>query len=318
MRLAQSPSAALREEIVPELRIATRKSPLALWQAEFVKRALEDAHDDLFCELVPMTTSGDRFLNAKLTEIGGKSMFVKELQRALLDGSADIAVHSMKDVTAELPEALQISVFTPREDPRDALVSEVAASLAGLPDGARVGTASSRRQCQLLATRPDLRVGLVRGNVNTRLAKLDAGEFEALILAASGLMRLEFDARIAARIEPEQMLPSVGQGIMGVECRAGDQATLDRIAVLNDRDATDRILAERTMNRLLQGGCTAPMAGYAELQGDELWLRGLVGSLDGTQVIRAEARGARAQAEDIGREVAQALLERGAGPLLKA
>ena len=305
-----------RVNLVPTVRIATRKSPLALWQAEFVKQALEQAHDDIECVLVPMTTSGDRFLSAKLTEIGGKSMFVKELEKALLDGSADIAVHSMKDVTAELPDDLQISVYTEREDPRDALVTRVAASLDELPEGARVGTASSRRQCQLLASRPDLQVGLVRGNVNTRLAKLDGGDFDALILAASGLMRLKFDARIATCIEPEQMLPAVGQGIMGIECRLGDDETLARISVLNDTDASDRIRAERSMNKLLQGGCTAPMAGFAELHGDEVHLRGLVGSLDGLQIVRAEARGPRAQADEVGREVGKLLLARGAGPLL--
>ncbi|MEM7406211.1 MAG: hydroxymethylbilane synthase [Pseudomonadota bacterium] len=300
----------------PLVRIATRKSPLALWQAEHVSARLEAHHPGLRCELCPIVTSGDRFLSAKLTEIGGKSMFVKELERALLDGSADIAVHSMKDVTAQVPEGLHLAAYTAREDPHDALVSAAAARLIDLPAGARVGTASSRRQCQLLAVRPDLEVGLVRGNVNTRLAKLDAGEFDALILAASGLMRLEFDARIAERIDVTTMLPAVGQGIMGVESRADDAAMSELLAPLNDRDAQTCILAERSMNAVLAGGCTAPMAGYATLSADAVWLRGLVGSLDGRQVLRAEARGPATSPELLGRQVAEQLLAQGADRLL--
>lgn len=300
------------------IRIATRKSPLALWQAEHVKAALENAHADLRCELVPMTTSGDRFLSARLTDIGGKSMFVKELERALLEDAADIAVHSMKDVTAELPEHLHIPVYTSREDPSDALVTTVADSLESLPHGARVGTASSRRQCQLLALRPDLRVGLVRGNVNTRLAKLDAGEFDALILASSGLLRLGFESRIAARIADTQMLPSVGQGIMGIECRVGDAEVEARLAPLNDVQTHTRITAERAMNSVLDGGCSAPMAGFAVLEGDALWLRGLVGRLDGQQIVRAQARGSAADPVAVGRAVAEQLLALGAAAMLSA
>lgn len=298
------------------IRIATRKSPLALWQAEHVKSRLERAHKDLRCELVPMTTSGDRFLSAKLSEVGGKGMFVKELERALLDGSADIAVHSMKDVTAQLPDGLHIPAFTAREDPSDALVSSSATDLASLPHAARVGTASSRRQCQLLALRPDLQVGLVRGNVNTRLAKLDSGEFDALILASSGLMRLGFEKRIAGRIADTQMLPAVGQGIMGIECRMGDAAVETAVMSLNDSEAHVRITAERAMNTVLEGGCSAPMAGFAMLHDGQLWMRGLVGNLQGTEIIRAQARGSMADPGALGVEVAEALLAQGAYALL--
>jgi hydroxymethylbilane synthase len=302
------------------LRIATRKSPLALWQAEHVKDRLEKHHEGLRCELMPMSTSGDRFLNANLTEIGGKSMFVKELEGAIMDGSADIAVHSMKDVTAALPDGLEIAVYLEREDPRDALVGRAGgAKLTGteaLAQGARIGTASSRRQCQLLAVRPDLHVGLVRGNVNTRLRKLDAGEFDALVLAASGLIRLAMSARISAAIAPEAMLPAIGQGVMGIECRSDADAVKECISVLNDASAQTCVLAERAMNAALGGGCTAPLAGFATLEGGGLRLRGLVGRMDGAETLRADAHGALTAPSALGQAVAEELLGKGARALL--
>ena len=302
------------------LRIATRKSPLALWQAEHVKDRLEKQHEGLRCELMPMSTSGDRFLNANLTEIGGKSMFVKELESAIMDGSADIAVHSMKDVTAALPDGLEIAVYLEREDPRDALVGRAGgAKLTGteaLAQGARIGTASSRRQCQLLAVRPDLHVGLVRGNVNTRLRKLDAGEFDALVLAASGLIRLAMSARISAAIAPEAMLPAIGQGVMGIECRSDADAVKECISVLNDASAQTCVLAERAMNAALGGGCTAPLAGFATLEGGGLRLRGLVGRMDGAETLRADAHGALTAPSALGQAVAEELLGKGARALL--
>jgi hydroxymethylbilane synthase len=267
-----------------------------------------------------MSTSGDRFLNAKLTEIGGKSMFVKELETAILDGTADIAVHSMKDVTAMLPDGLEIAVYLEREDPRDALVGRAGGtSLVGteqLAQGARVGTASSRRQCQLLAARPDLQIGLVRGNVNTRLRKLDEGEFDALILAVSGLMRLQMSARISAAIAPEKMLPAVGQGVMGIECRSDAEAVKQCISVLNDAPAQTCVLAERAMNAALGGGCTVPLAGFATLESGGLRLRALVGRMDGTQTLRAEAHGDSNEPIALGQAVAQELLAKGARALL--
>ena len=305
---------------ISTLRIATRKSPLALWQAEHVKRRLERHHVGLQCELVPMSTSGDRFLNAKLTEIGGKSMFVKELETAIMDGSADIAVHSMKDVTAALPDGLEIGVYLEREDPRDALVGAATgaplANLEMLATGSRVGTASSRRQCQLLDMRPDLEIGLVRGNVNTRLRKLDEGEFDALILAASGLMRLEMTARISAALAPESMLPAVGQGVMGIECRSDDEDVKTVVGVLDDTHARTCVLAERAMNAALGGGCTAPLAGFATLEGNALRLRGLVGRMDGTEILRAESEGPVDAPAELGARVADQLLSQGARALL--
>lgn len=299
------------------IRIATRKSPLALWQAETISCALSKARPGLRCELVPMSTQGDRFLEAKLIEIGGKNVFIKELEEAMLDGRADIAVHSMKDVTADLPDGLALPVFAAREDPRDAFVSPHHQSFAALPPGARVGTASSRRQCQLLERRPDLQIGTVRGNVNTRLAKLDAGEFDALVLAAAGLKRLGLGARIRECFEPQHMLPAVGQGVMGIECRAGAPAVLDIIRAVDDLDASIRVRAERGVTTRLGGGCHVPMAAYAVRDGrGALYLRALVGDLDGTRILRARAAGSDADPEGLGQRVAEALLAQGAAELL--
>ncbi|AJD46857.1 porphobilinogen deaminase [Isoalcanivorax pacificus W11-5] len=298
------------------IRIATRSSPLAIWQAEFVQQRLEALHHGLRVELVRIKTQGDKILDTPLAKIGGKGLFVKELEEAMRDGRADIAVHSMKDVPMVLPEGFALPVICERHDPRDAFVSPQYTGLAALPQGARVGTSSLRRQAQLRAQRPDLSVTSLRGNVQTRLGKLDAGEFDAILLAAAGLKRLALDARIRCELPPEVSLPAVGQGAVGIECRADDDAVAALLAPLNDVDTWDRVVAERAMNRRLEGGCQVPIGGYAELQGDTVWLRGLVASEDGSEVLRAEARGPRTDAEALGIRVADALLAQGADRIL--
>ena len=298
------------------LRIATRKSPLALWQANFVKDRLEALYPDLRVELVPMSTQGDKILDTPLAKVGGKGLFVKELETAMLEGRADIAVHSMKDVPVEFPEGLGLHTICEREDPRDAFVSNRFKQIDELPQGALVGTSSLRRQCQLRAARPDLVIRDLRGNVNTRLAKLDAGEYDAIILAAAGLKRLEMAHRITAFIEPEQSLPANGQGAVGIECRLDDHELHALLAPLEHPETRIRVLTERAMNRALQGGCQVPIGAYALVQGDEVWLRGLVGSPDGTQVIRDEIRGPLADGEALGHALAQRLLAAGADVIL--
>ncbi|MDF2447359.1 MAG: hemC [Moraxellaceae bacterium] len=298
------------------LRIATRKSPLALWQAEFIRSELMRLHAGLQVELVTFTTQGDKILDTPLAKIGGKGLFVKELEVALLDGRADIAVHSMKDVPMEFPEGLALLAIGEREDPRDAFVSNHFAALESLPEGAVVGTSSLRRQCQLRHQRPDLVIRDLRGNVNTRLAKLDAGDYDALILASAGLKRLGFQARIRTEIAPEYSLPAVGQGALGIEARAGDARVAALIAPLDHAASALRVRAERAMNRRLQGGCQVPIAGYAELQGGELWLRALVGSVDGREIIRDELSGPRDNPEQLGEALADRLLAAGAGRIL--
>lgn len=298
------------------LRIATRKSPLALWQANFVKDRLEALYPDLRVELVPMSTQGDKILDTPLAKVGGKGLFVKELETAMLEGRADIAVHSMKDVPVEFPEGLGLHTICEREDPRDAFVSNRFKQIDELPRGAVVGTSSLRRQCQLRAARPDLVIRDLRGNVNTRLAKLDAGEYDAIILAAAGLKRLEMAHRITAFIEPEQSLPANGQGAVGIECRLDDVELHALLAPLEHTETRIRVLTERAMNRALQGGCQVPIGAYALVQGDEIWLRGLVGSPDGTQVIRDEIRGPLTDGEALGHTLAQRLLADGADAIL--
>jgi hydroxymethylbilane synthase len=300
------------------IRIATRKSALALWQAEFVKAQLEHFHPGLQVELVPMSTQGDKILDTPLAKIGGKGLFVKELEAAMLEGRADIAVHSMKDVPVEFPEGLQLQTICEREDPRDAFVSNNFATLADLPSGAVVGTSSLRRQCQLKAQRPDLVIRDLRGNVNTRLAKLDAGEYDAIILAAAGLIRLGFEARIRTHLPVEQSLPANGQGAVGIECRSDDTNIQALLAPLEHLPTRQAVLAERAMNRRLQGGCQVPIGAFAVHQDDELWLRGLVGSLDGQQILHAQVRGLAADAEALGLQLAEQLLQMGAGAILKA
>ncbi|KUJ91900.1 MAG: porphobilinogen deaminase [Pseudomonas sp. 63_8] len=301
-----------------EIRIATRKSALALWQAEYVKARLEHAHPGLKVSLVPMVSRGDKLLDAPLAKIGGKGLFVKELETALLENEADIAVHSMKDVPMDFPEGLGLYCICEREDPRDAFVSNTYASLDALPPGSVVGTSSLRRQAQLLARRPDLKIQFLRGNVNTRLAKLDAGEYDAIILAAAGLIRLGFEDRIRSSISAEDSLPAGGQGAVGIECRSADSDVHALLAPLHHRDTALRVTAERALNKHLNGGCQVPIACYALLEDDQLWLRGLVGQPDGGLLLRAEDRAASSDAEALGVRVAEALLAQGADAILQA
>ena len=300
------------------LRIATRKSPLALWQAEFVKAQLLKYHTDLDVELVAMTTKGDILLDTPLAKIGGKGLFVKELEVAMLDGRADIAVHSMKDVPMEFPPGLDLAVICERENPLDAFVSNDYKSLEELPDGAVVGTSSLRRQCQVRAHFPNLQIKELRGNVNTRLAKLDAGEYQAIILASAGLIRLGMNDRIACALDSSLSLPAGGQGAVGIECRTEDTATRELLAPLHNTDTASCVIAERAVNRHLQGGCQVPIACFAELDasGQTLGLRGLVGSIDGATLLRAELQGPRDNAEALGVELAEQLLAQGAGEIL--
>jgi hydroxymethylbilane synthase len=298
------------------LRIATRKSPLALWQAEHVKSRLLALNPELNVELVTFTTQGDKILDTPLAKIGGKGLFVKELEVAMLAGDADIAVHSMKDVPMEFPEGLELGIILERENPRDAFVSNTYKSLEDLPQGAIVGTSSLRRQCQLQRLRPDLVIRSLRGNVQTRLGKLDAGEYDAIILASAGLIRLEMESRIAQYIEPEVSLPAGGQGAVGIELRSGDEETLALLKPLQHDITAARVLAERAMNRRLEGGCQVPIACYALEQDGELWLRGLVGSIDGQQMLTAEYRAPVADAEALGIKAAEDLLSQGADKIL--
>lgn len=298
------------------LRIATRQSPLALWQANYIKHKLQVLYPQLTVELVTMVTKGDVLLDTPLAKIGGKGLFVKELELALLEGRADIAVHSMKDVPMQFPQGLHLSVICEREDPRDAFVSNQYTSLDELPQNAVVGTSSLRRQCQLKALRPDIELKTLRGNVGTRLRKLDEGEYDAIILASAGLIRLGEQQRIRSFIAPEVSLPAVGQGAVGVECRQDDEWVNQLLKPLLHQDTWDRVIAERAMNNRLQGGCQVPIAGYAILDGEQLFLRALVGAVDGSKVLRAEATAVRSQAEQLGVQVAEMLLAQGAQDLL--
>ena len=298
------------------VRIATRKSALALWQAEFVKAELERFHADVRVELVPMSTQGDIILDTPLAKIGGKGLFVKELEQAMLDGRADIAVHSMKDVPVEFPEGLELYTICEREDPRDAFVSNNFANLNELPQGAIVGTSSLRRQCQIKALRPDLDIRDLRGNVNTRLGKLDDGQYDAIILAAAGLIRLKMESRIADYIEPEVSLPANGQGAVGIECRIDDEVTKALLAPLEHTQTRIRVNAERSMNRYLEGGCQVPIGAYALVDGEQVHLRGLVGAVDGSEILRDEVTGHVNDAEELGIELAKKLLAQGADKIL--
>ncbi|MEZ8143616.1 hydroxymethylbilane synthase [Enterovibrio norvegicus FF-33] len=299
------------------LRIATRKSPLALWQAEYVKAALENTHPGLVVELVPMVTKGDIILDTPLAKVGGKGLFVKELEQAMLEGRADIAVHSMKDVPVEFPQGLGLVTICERGDPRDAFVSNTYSSISDLPQGAIVGTSSLRRQCQLREMRPDLVVNDLRGNVGTRLGKLDNGEYDAIILAAAGLKRLGLHDRIRNEIEPEEILPAVGQGAVGIECRLDDERVRALLEPLADANTTYRVLCERAMNNRLQGGCQVPIGSYSEIQGDQIYLRALVGEPDGSEIIRGEVTGPLEKAEELGTGLAERLLAEGARPILE-
>lgn len=302
------------------IRIATRKSPLAMWQAEFIKAELEKHHPGIQVELKGLVSRGDKILDTPLAKVGGKGLFVKELENALLADEADIAVHSMKDVPMEFPEGLGLAVICERETPTDAFVSNHYASLDELPAGAIVGTSSLRRETQVREARPDLTVNWLRGNVQTRLSKLDAGQYDAILLASAGLVRLELHARIKQQIPPEQSLPAGGQGAVGIECRSDDSETLALLAPLNHAPTAHCVKAERAMNRRLEGGCQVPIACYAVLEneGRDLYLRGLVGKPDGSEVLRTEIRGPVTECEQLGVQVAETLLEMGAARILKA
>lgn len=315
------------------LRIASRNSPLAMWQANHVKCALEQVWPGLDVVVIGFTTRGDRILDTALSKVGGKGLFVKELEIALLEHSADIAVHSMKDVPMDLPQGLELTTICEREDARDALVSEHYSELNALPAGTRVGTSSLRRQCQLRSRYPELDIGDLRGNVNTRLAKLDRGEYGAIILATAGLVRLDMAARIRQRIPVGISLPAAGQGAIGIECRADDDTTKGLIRTLHHRQTALCVDAERAVNRRLQGGCQVPVACYGEIHVDEssasqtghdqtrneqLCLRALVGSVDGKTILSEEAWGNAEKGEMIGIELADRLLDRGAGKVLAA
>ena len=294
--------------------IATRESPLALWQAYFVEAELKRHHPGIEVKLLGMTSRGDQLLDTPLYKVGGKGLFVKELETALMDGRADIAVHSMKDVPMALPDGLTLGVICEREDPRDALVGVT--SFDALPKGARLGTSSLRRSCQVMQQRPDLNIGFLRGNVNTRLAKLDAGEFDAIILACAGLMRLGFNDRIGAAIDEDFLLPAGGQGAVGIEYREADTRVAELLSPLAHSETARRVIAERAVVRKLDGGCDVQIASYAVSEGENLWLRARVGSPDGRTVIAVEARGS--DPEVLGLEVADALLAQGAADVLKA
>lgn len=298
------------------LRIATRRSPLAMWQAEHVQSRLLEMYPDLTVELVTFKTQGDILLDTPLSKIGGKGLFVKELEVAMLAGDADIAVHSMKDVPMEFPEGLELGIILERENPRDAFVSNNYKTLEELPQGAIVGTSSLRRQCQLQNLRPDLVIRSLRGNVQTRLGKLDAGEFDAIILASAGLLRLEMESRIAQYLEPEVSLPAGGQGAVGIELRSDDAETLALLKPLQHNVTAARVMAERAMNKRLQGGCQVPIACYAIENEGELWLRGLVGSVDGQQMLTVEYRGPATEAEALGIRAAEDLISQGADKIL--
>lgn len=305
-------------DAIATLRIATRQSRLALWQAEFVAAQLRAKHPALDVKLVPMTTQGDRVLDRALSEVGGKGLFIKELEIAIEEQRADIAVHSMKDVPGELPPGMTLAAMLPRADPRDAFVSLRHASFETLPQGARIGTSSLRRQCQLKSVRPDLQIVPLRGNVDTRLRKLEEEQYDAIILAAAGLIRLGLQHRITRPIDFNLSLPAVGQGIIGIECRATDERSAALVKALDDPTARHCCEAERAFAVRLQGSCQSPIAGFAELRDGELLLRGVVGSEDGATVYRGETRGPAGSARDIGIELADRLLAAGADKLLAA
>ena len=323
---------------VTTLNIATRQSPLALWQAEHIRDRLLDLYPNLTINLLKIVTKGDKILDTPLAKIGGKGLFVKELEQAMYDKQADIAVHSLKDVPMQLPEGLMLGAYCTRAAPTDAFVSNTYNNIDELPQGAIVGTSSLRRQCQIKAYRPDLQIKMLRGNVGTRLSKLDAGEYDAIILATSGLQRIELDARIRGELDIDMCLPAVGQGALAIECREGDAEILALLAPLNDAPARIRLIAERALNRHLEGGCQVPIAAYAVLHADNandynnddsgntLWLRGRVGQADGSVLLKSAKRvmlsgtqaEQEAQANQLGIDVATMLLAEGAGEILSA
>ena len=299
------------------LKIATRKSPLALWQAEFVKSRLQLLYPDLDIELVKMTTKGDKILNTPLSKIGGKNLFIKELELGMIDGKADIAVHSMKDVPYELPNEFELGAILERENPFDAFVSNHFDSISDLPKGARVGSCSLRRIVQLKALRPDLVILDLRGNVNTRLRKLDNGEYDAIILACAGLIRLGFEKRIKQQLNSDQSLPAVGQGALGIEIRGGDESIRKLLEPLIHERTMNEVMAERSMNSTLEGGCSVAIGGYSITKDNALELTGMVGNIDSNTILRVHENGSLKQPKELGEVVAQKLLAMGAGELLK-
>ena len=300
-----------------QLRIISRNSPLAMWQAGHVQERLRAAHPGLDVNISGVTTTADRFLDQPLSALGGKGLFVKELEQELLDGRADLAVHSMKDVPVLLPDGLQLPVILQREDVRDAFISDRFGSLDELPQGARVGTSSLRRRSQLLALRPDLEVLELRGNVGTRLQRLEGGQLDAVVLATAGMLRLGLGARVRELLDTDRMLPAIGQGALGIECRAGDQRVQALIGVLNDVPTAQCVQAERAVNRTLFGGCHVPIAGLACITAAGLELEALVGTLDGRRLLRDRILGAPAGAEQLGRELGARLLDQGAAEILR-
>lgn len=300
------------------IRIATRQSPLALWQAEHVAERLEQIAPNIKTVLVKMVTRGDKILDAPLAKVGGKGLFVKELEQGMLEGTADIAVHSMKDVPVEFPEGLHLAAILSREDPTDAFVSNNYASINDLPANARIGTSSLRRQCQIKEKLPDSEIISLRGNVNTRLAKLDAGIYDAIILASAGLKRLGMAARITECLDTAISLPAIGQGAIGIECRVNDTEINQLLSTLHDEETGLCVTAERAMNARLNGGCQVPIAGFAQLLNGQLFMRGLVGNPDGSVLYRSERSGNLDQAEAIGRLIAEDLLHQGADVILQA
>ncbi|MGQ0528985.1 MAG: hydroxymethylbilane synthase [Panacagrimonas sp.] len=298
------------------LRIATRESPLALWQAEHVRARLQTAHPGLDVVLVPMTTRGDQMLGTSLAQVGGKGLFVKELEQAMLEQRADLAVHSMKDVPAHQPEGLSLVSYLEGEDPRDAFVSTRFDSLTALPQGARVGTSSLRRQSLLAALRPDLQVGLLRGNVGTRLRKLDEGEFDAILLACAGLRRLGLADRIREALDVERFIPAIGQGVIGIEARTDDARTQAYVSALHDGVSAQRLAAERALNARLGGACQVPVAGHAMVENHRLRMSAMVGRPDGSRVVRDHIEGVVGDATNLGTQLAEHLLARGAREIL--
>ena len=298
------------------LRIATRESPLALWQAEHVRARLQTAHSGLDVQLVPMTTRGDQILDTALSKAGGKGLFVKELEQAMLENRADLAVHSMKDVPAQQPEGLELIAFLEGEDPRDAFVSNLYAKLEELPQGAQVGTSSLRRQTQLATHRPDLKIGLLRGNVGTRLRRLDEGRFDAILLACAGLRRLGLGDRIRESLDVEHFIPAIGQGVIGIEARCGDARTRDLVSVLHDPTSHIRLRAERALNARLGGSCQVPVAGHAIVDGEQLRMQALIGSPDGSRSVRDRIEGSCRDAETLGVQLAERLLAQGGREIL--
>ena len=300
-----------------KIKIATRRSPLAIWQAEYVKKELIRNHSDIEIQIVRIQTEGDRFLDAPLFDIGGKGLFIKELEEALLSKNADIAVHSMKDVIVELPKGLEISVIMKREDSHDVLISNQYNSISEIPGNSTVGTSSLRRQSQLKQVNSNILFEGLRGNVETRIGKLDDGKYDAIILAAAGIIRLGLAERITEFISFSHVLPAVGQGAIGIECRTNDETTQQLIAPLNDKYTSLCVLTERAFSRRLNGGCQLPIASHAVIENNQIKVDGLVARLDGSKVIRLQKIGELEDADKIGSSLAEALLDNGADAILK-